>query len=102
MKAKIKIKQVSGEPSWRFNVVVEDNSGQTQYSVSMSKDFYKSLDTNVEAKNVIEASFRFLLEREPKGSILSKFDITAISYYFPEFKKQLIKQLKNKKSEAEK
>jgi len=36
----------------------------------------------------LENHFRFLLEREPKGSILGRFDATAISRYFPEFERE--------------
>jgi hypothetical protein len=38
---------------------------------------------------VVEAAFRFLLDREPKEAILSRFDITVISRYFPEFEREL-------------
>jgi len=37
----------------------------------------------------IEAAFRFLLDREPKESILRRFDITVISRYFTEFERAL-------------
>jgi hypothetical protein len=37
----------------------------------------------------LEAAFRFLLDREPKESILSRFDVTVISRYFPEFEREL-------------
>ena len=99
MKTKIKINQVFDEPSWRFNIVVEEGGKKTKHSVSMSKDFYESLGVEVAAWKVIETSFRFLLDHEPKESILSKFDITVISHYFPEFKEQLMKKLKNKKGQ---
>ena len=37
----------------------------------------------------IKAAFEFLLDREPKESILLRFDITVISRYFPEFEREL-------------
>jgi hypothetical protein len=37
----------------------------------------------------IEAAFRFLLDREPKESILRRFDVTVICRYFPEFEHEL-------------
>jgi hypothetical protein len=37
----------------------------------------------------LEAAFRFLLDREPKESILGRFDLTVISRYFPEFEREL-------------
>jgi hypothetical protein len=33
---------------------------------------------------MIEAAFRFLLAREPKESILARFDVSVISRYFPQ------------------
>ena len=41
----------------------------------------------------IEAAFRFLLEREPKESILARFDISVVSHYFPEFEHELPRYL---------
>lgn len=34
---------------------------------------------------LVEQSFWFLLEREPQGSILSRFALTDIERYFPEY-----------------
>jgi hypothetical protein len=36
-------------------------------------------------EELLEASFRFLLEREPKDSILRSFPLGAIERYFPEY-----------------
>ncbi len=35
---------------------------------------------------LVRASFRFLLEREPVGSILSRFGLSDIERYFPEYR----------------
>ena len=37
----------------------------------------------------VEAAMRFLLDREPKESILAAFDIDVIRRYFPEFDEAL-------------
>lgn len=37
------------------------------------------------AEHLIAASFRFLLDREPKESILARFDLSVIERYFPEY-----------------
>ncbi len=39
-------------------------------------------------ERLVEASFAFLLEREPRESILGTFDLSAISRYFPEYEKR--------------
>jgi hypothetical protein len=41
----------------------------------------------------LEAAFQFLLDREPKESILRRFDVTAISRYFPEFEREIPRYL---------
>jgi hypothetical protein len=38
---------------------------------------------------LVRASFEFLLEREPVGSILSRFDLAEIAGYFPEWRAQM-------------
>lgn len=39
--------------------------------------------------DLVEASFAFLLEREPKESILREFDLTVIGRYFPEYEQEI-------------
>ena len=39
----------------------------------------------ISKEELLNFSFNFLLEREPNTSILSKFEITVISKYFPEY-----------------
>lgn len=38
-------------------------------------------------------SFEFLLAREPKESILGRFDVTVIDRYFPEFREEFARLL---------
>jgi hypothetical protein len=40
-------------------------------------------------ERVVEAAFEFLLDREPKESILGSFDVNVISRYFPEFESDI-------------
>jgi hypothetical protein len=37
-------------------------------------------------EELLEASFKFLLEREPKESILARFELPVIERYFPEYR----------------
>jgi hypothetical protein len=37
----------------------------------------------------VEESFAFLLEREPKESIMREFDLTVIARYFPDFEQEI-------------
>jgi hypothetical protein len=49
---------------------------------------------DVSAEQLIEESFRFLLERESNTSILSSFDLPVIGRYFPEYQREIRKRLR--------
>jgi hypothetical protein len=72
-----------------FEVVVSEGGSETRHDVTMARDTLARLAPGHEPEPVIEAAFRFLLDREPKEAILSRFDVTVIGRYFPEFEREL-------------
>jgi hypothetical protein len=78
-----------GDPL-EFDVVVREGQGASRHHVTMQKALCERLTGG---KRCLEAAFRFLLEREPKESILGRFDVTVISRYFPEFERELPRYL---------
>jgi hypothetical protein len=42
-------------------------------------------DGKAAVEDLVLRSFEFLLRREPPGSILRRFDLSAIERYFPEY-----------------
>ena len=77
-----------------FEVTIQEESGRTQHRVTLDGATCRRLGRDRAPEQLIEASFRFLLDREPKESILSRFDLTLISHYFPEFEGVLPEYLK--------
>lgn len=74
----------------RFRVQVIEGASRTLHEVTLkSADFHKLADGKVAMKSLVQASFEFLLEREPKEAILSEFDLSIIQRYFPEFPKKI-------------
>jgi hypothetical protein len=56
----------------------------TSHQVSVPAGFAASLGCgHVGPEQLVRASFEFLLEREPAGSILPTFSLDVISRYFP-------------------
>ena len=79
----------TGEPL-TFNVTVQEHGSETHHRVTMSQATYSTLTGGtVSADRCIQAAFQFLLDREPKESILARFDVTVISQYFPSFERDL-------------
>lgn len=83
----------AGEPM-AFTVTVRDAEGQSLYSVTMAQTSFAALNPGARSpEQIVDAAFRFLLDREPKESILARFDVTVISRYFPEFARELPRYL---------
>lgn len=62
----------------------------TKHTVTLDDPYYQKLtDGAISKKELIEASFEFLLEREPNTSILSRFDLSLIQDYFSEFEETI-------------
>jgi hypothetical protein len=73
---------------------VREGKGETRHRVTMATETCERLVAGKHfPERVVEAAFRFLLDREAKESILSAFDVTVISRYFPEFEKELPRYL---------
>ena len=79
---RILIKELSDE---KFQVTVNAKHS-TSHNVTLTDYTHQNLTNGkVSKKELIEFSFKFLLEREPNTSILSSFELSVISGYFPEY-----------------
>jgi hypothetical protein len=68
-----------------FQVSVVDGGRATSHEVTVDPADVERLADGADAARLVEASFRFLLDREPSGAIMRRFDLTVISRYFPEY-----------------
>lgn len=89
----IEVSQLGSGDELEFEVRVREPNGESRHHVTMDRKVYKSLAGGHTPVRCIQACFRFLLDREPKESILRRFDVTAIARYFPEFKRELPRYL---------
>jgi hypothetical protein len=81
--------EVTETGSNTFRVVVKDGGSSSEHRVTLGEsDIARVPDGSTQA-DLVEASFRFLLEREPKESILSSFELGVISRYFPEYEDRI-------------
>ena len=86
----IEVKRTGEGDPLEFEIIVRVGNGQTCHHVTMARDTCERLTAGTHTpERCIEAAFQFLLDREPKESILRRFDVTVISRYFPEFEREL-------------
>ena len=58
--------------------------------MELDDGYYNKLTQGrITEEELIKKSFEFLLKREPKESILSRFYLKVISRYFPEYENEI-------------
>ncbi len=68
-----------------YRVTLEEGESRTTHDVTVTAEDVERYAPGVSVEQVVEASFAFLLEREPKESILSRFQLPVIERYFPDY-----------------
>jgi hypothetical protein len=68
-----------------YRVTVEEPGGRTVHDVTVTTADVERYAPGATPERLLQASFEFLLEREPKESILSRFALPVIERYFPEY-----------------
>jgi hypothetical protein len=69
-----------------FNVIVRDLHGESRHRVTIeANEAERWAKLGAEPSRCAEAVMRFLLDREPKKSILNAFDTNVVRRYFPGF-----------------
>ena len=69
-----------------YAVTVTEGGSSQSYRVTVPDETYQKLTQGKISKaDCVKSSFKFLLDRESKESILSSFDLPVIGRYFPEY-----------------
>ncbi len=76
---------------WACVVTVDDGDGApTRHDVTVTTcDLANLAPDAADPVDLVRRSFEFLLEREPKESILRRFDLPLIGRYFPEYERTI-------------
>ena len=91
MAAKIEVEKIDES---KFRVRVIEAGSETTHDVTVSPNDYTRLTSGkIEPEELVRRSFEFLLEGEPKESILTRFDLSVIGRYFPEYEKEIKRRL---------
>ena len=76
---------------WISTVVVTDPDGSSsRHDVTVTRAVLDRLASGADDPvDLVRRSFVFLLEREPKESILRSFDLPVIGRYFPDYERAI-------------
>jgi hypothetical protein len=90
----IEVNRTDHDDKYEFQVTVKEGRGETRHRVTLRKADYQEMAAGkASPEELVTESFRFLLEREPKESILRSFDLMVIGRYFPEYRCEIMKRL---------
>ena len=91
VKTKIEIETVS---EGNYLVRVIEGAGESSHRVALNRDYLRKLGGDkAKPEELLRRSFEFLLEREPKESILARFELPVIARYFPEYESEIARRL---------
>jgi tRNA nucleotidyltransferase/poly(A) polymerase len=78
-----------------YAVEVSEFGGTSSHTVTATPAHLAGLGLDAPPERVIEESFYFLLEREPKEAILARFELPVIGRYFPEYPAEIRHRLES-------
>lgn len=79
---------------WHCSVRLTDGRGTGEHLVRVSRaDLERLAPGAADPDDLVRRSFEFLLEREPRTSILREFDLPVIARYFPEYEQQVARRV---------
>jgi hypothetical protein len=88
--AKIEVQRTNQGDPYEFQVIVKEGGTETRHGVTLQEADYERLCGGKASPEIlVRESFRFLLEREPKESILRSFDLAVIGRYFPTYEREI-------------
>lgn len=70
---------------WHCRVVIGEDAGATEHDVTVDREDLADLAPGATPEALVAESFRFLLEREARESILRSFTLPTIGRYFADY-----------------
>jgi hypothetical protein len=75
---------------WQCRVQLTDERGTGEHEVRVGRsDLDRLAPGAADPEDLVRRSFEFLLEREPRTSILREFELPVIGSYFPEYDREV-------------
>jgi hypothetical protein len=79
--------------SWRCRVTLGEADGGAGHTVTVDRATLDDLAPGATPEALVAASFDFLLEREPPGSILRTFELPIIGRYFADYPDEIRRRM---------
>ena len=78
---------------WQCSVTVGDDPAATSHEVSVDRVTLNDMAPGVPPEELVRISFQFLLEREPRQSIMRSFELPIIGRFFGDYRDEMERRL---------
>ena len=89
----LSVRCAPGDEGWHCRVTVGDGTDATEHEVTVDRATLADLAPGATPEALVEASFRFLLEREPAENILRSFELPIIGRYFADYPDEIRRRM---------
>jgi hypothetical protein len=81
------------EAGWHCTVTLGDDASATTHEVSVDRDVLEDIAPGATPEELVRVSFEFLLEREPRESIMRRFELPIIGRFFGDYRDEMLRRL---------
>jgi hypothetical protein len=81
------------ESGWHCTVTLGTDPGATTHEVSVDREVLDDLAPGATPDELVRVSFEFLLEREPRESIMREFELPIIGRFFGDYRDEMLRRL---------
>ncbi len=84
------------EGGWHCTVTVGDDPGATEHQVQVPTDSLADLAPGSTPEELVRESFVYLLEREPRESIMRSFELPIIARFFGDYADEISRRFRGR------
>jgi hypothetical protein len=81
------------ESGWHCTVTLGDDADATTHEVTVDREVLEDLAPGATPEELVRVSFEFLLEREPRESIMRQFELPIIGRFFGDYRDEMLRRL---------
>ena len=89
----LKVRCNSTDDGWQCSVTVGDDPAATTHAVSVDRATLDDMAPGATPEELVRISFEFLLEREPRQSIMRSFELPIIGRFFGDYRDEIERRL---------
>jgi hypothetical protein len=79
---------------WRCSVLVGDDPEATEHTVEVDRRTLDDLAPGATPEELLRESFAYLLEREPRESIMRAFELPIIGRFFADYPDEISRRMR--------